>query len=201
MRADASNGSPPRCQRSLRTSNLARRRCPWLVGFRDARSAMTVTFQKRGRCCAWSALRPPRSIVPGPTMAAGADIPHDLHTFVIESALGVEHGFWGCVADGARFKSLGRKRTPQGRALIARYRDDLVDAERMVNDVYFAWRAGRPTPVDRELDEMLERWQALPDGGQFTLEWRVTRLRVGGVGVSIRGERARPRFGRGRRLG
>ena len=28
---------------------------------------MTVTFHKRGRGCAWTALRPPRSVVPGPT--------------------------------------------------------------------------------------------------------------------------------------
>src|SRR5690606_41112188 len=75
---------------------------------------MRVTFHKRGRGCGWTALRPPRTVVPGPTMAAGGDLPHDLYTFVIEYALGIEHGFWGAVAAGATFRSLGRKRTPQG---------------------------------------------------------------------------------------
>ncbi|MEZ5227546.1 MAG: hypothetical protein R2710_12950 [Acidimicrobiales bacterium] len=63
---------------------------------------MDVTFRRQGRTCGWTALRPPRTVVPGPSMAAGADLPHDLYTFVIEDALGIEHGFWGCVAEGRR---------------------------------------------------------------------------------------------------
>lgn len=133
---------------------------------------MDVTFQKRGRACGWTAVRPPRSVVPGPTMAAGADLPHDLYTFVIEAALGIEHGFWGCVAAGATFKTLGRKRTPQGKAVITRHLDDLKEAEAQVNEVYFAWRAGTPTALDEELNVMLERWRALPDGGELALQWR-----------------------------
>ena len=86
---------------------------------------MTVTFHRRGRVCGWTARRPPRSIVPGPTMAAGRDLPHDLSTFVIEDALAIEHGFWGCVAAGATFKTLGRKRTAQGKAVISRHVDEL----------------------------------------------------------------------------
>lgn len=104
-------------------------------------------------------------------MAAGGDLPHDLYTFVIEDALRLEHGFWGCVADGATFKTLGRKATPQGKAVIARHVDDLNAAEEQVNAVYFSWKAGRPTPLDGELDEMLSRWRALPDGGELTVEW------------------------------
>ena len=65
---------------------------------------MEITFRKVGRGCAWTALRPPRTTVPGPTMAAGGDLPHDLYTFVIERALGMTHGFWGCVAEGATFR-------------------------------------------------------------------------------------------------
>ena len=134
---------------------------------------MTVTFQRRGRTCSWTALRPPRTVVPGPAMAAGGDLPHDLHTFVIEEALDIEHGFWGCVAAGATFKTLGRKQTPQGRAVIDRHLHDLEEAESRVNEVYFAWRAGRPTPLDGELDTMLERWRSVPDGGDLVLEWTV----------------------------
>ena len=142
---------------------------------------MHVTFTKsdNGRTCQWVARRPPRTIVPGPAMAAGGDLPHDLATFVIEAALGIEHGFWGCVAEGATFRSLARKRTPQGRAVIQRHLPALDDAERRVNDVYFAWRRGEPTPVTAALDDMLAAWRRTPRGGGLELEWErsATRLR------------------------
>ena len=109
--------------------------------------------------------------MPGPTMAAGGDLPHDLYTFVIESALGLEFGFWGCVAAGATFTTLGRKRTPQGKAVIAHHLDDLDAAEARVNAIYFAWRSGTPTPLDDELDTMLARWQALSGTQELTLDW------------------------------
>jgi hypothetical protein len=104
-------------------------------------------------------------------MAAGGDIPHDLYTFVIEDALGIAHGFWGCVAEGATFRTLDRKRTPQGTAVIERHLAELDEAERRVNEIYFAWRDGRSTPLDRELDAMLERWRAVPDGGELAVVW------------------------------
>jgi hypothetical protein len=104
-------------------------------------------------------------------MAAGGDLPHDLATFVIEDALGLEHGFWGCVAEGATFKTLGRKRTPQGRSVIDRYAAELDAAEVQVNEVYFAWRRGEPTPVDDAIEAMLARWRALDEGGALVVEW------------------------------
>ncbi len=135
--------------------------------------SMEITFTKGkdGRTCRWTALRPPRTRVPGPAMAAGGDVPHDLATYVVEAELGMEHGFWGCVADGATFKTLGRKRTPQGRAVIARHAADLDAAEARVNDAYFAWRRGEPSPVAGPLDEMLERWRDLPEGGELVVVW------------------------------
>jgi len=106
-------------------------------------------------------------------MAAGGDLPHDLYTFVIEAASGIQYGFWGCVAAGATFKTLGRTPTPQGRAVITRHLHELNDAEVRVNAIYFDWRAGRPTPLDRELDAMLSRWRALADGDQLVLPWPI----------------------------
>ena len=132
---------------------------------------MAVTFRRMGRGCGWTALRPPRTVVPGSVMAIGRDLPHDLFTFVIELGLGIEHGFWGCVAEGATFKTIGRKRTPQGKEVIKRHLAELDEAEWRVNEIYFAWRAGEPTPLDRELDALLARWRALPDGGELTVEW------------------------------
>src|SRR5690606_8507445 len=137
----------PSSARTWTSKALAGHRGPVVASPAMAGRAMTVTFHKRGRTCGWTALRPPRTVVPGPTMAAGGDLPHDLYTFVIEDALGLAHGFWGCVADGATFKTLGRKRTPQGRAVIARHVDDLEAAEEKVNETFFAWRAGRPTDL------------------------------------------------------
>jgi hypothetical protein len=138
-----------------------------------APTPMRVTFTRSddGRVCAWTALRPPRTRVPGPAMAVGADVPHDLATFVIEEALGIEHGFWGCVAEGATFRSLGRRRTPQGRAVIDRRSDALDAAEVEVNEVFFAWRRGEPTAADDALDAALEAWRALPRGGEMVREW------------------------------
>jgi hypothetical protein len=108
-------------------------------------------------------------------MAAGGDLPHDLYTFVIEDVLDLEFGFWGCVAAGATFRTLGRKRTPQGRAIIERHLDDLESAETAVNEIYFAWRRGRPTPLDDELTSMLGRWREVPDGGDLVLPWSMSR--------------------------
>jgi hypothetical protein len=117
------------------------------------------------------ALRPKRVRVPGPTMAAGGDIPHDLMTFVIEEALGIRHGFWGCVSAGATFRSLGRKRTEPGKAVIKHHLDELLEAETRVNDVYFTWRAGGATPVNDALDAMLATWRNLPEQEELVLVW------------------------------
>jgi hypothetical protein len=76
------------------------------------------------------------SPVPGVDDAARAghtDLPHDLAQFVVEAALGLEGGFWNLVANGATFKSLGRRQTKPGRQLIADHRAELNEAERIVN--------------------------------------------------------------------
>ena len=111
------------------------------------------------------------SRVPGPTMAAGADVPHDVATFVIEEALGLQHGFWGCVAEGATFRSLRRKRTEPGRAVIRRHLADLDQAEAQVNAMFFAWRQGVATPVSDPLDQALRAWREVPEGGELVRTW------------------------------
>ena len=40
-------------------------------------------------------------------MAAGRDLPHDLVQFTIERALDIRDGFWGLLAHGASFASVG----------------------------------------------------------------------------------------------
>jgi hypothetical protein len=134
-----------------------------------------VTFRKLdgGRLCRWDAVRRKRARVPGPTMAAGRHLPHDLSTFVVEAELGLAHGFWGCVADGATFRSLPRRRTDEGRRVIRAHVAELDAAEARVDAEVGAWlRGGRPGTA-AALDAMLVRWRSLPPEGQLVLEWRV----------------------------
>jgi hypothetical protein len=67
---------------------------------------MRIFFQRSGdgRLCSWRAELPGRRRIMGSTMAARSgrtDLPHDLAQFVVEAGLGLEHGFWNLVANGA----------------------------------------------------------------------------------------------------
>lgn len=135
---------------------------------------MEVRFRKGkdGRVCSWVALRRGRAPIAGPAMAAGGDIPHDLATFVIEAALGSRHGFWGCVAAGATFRSLRRKRTEPGKAVIRAHLSDLDEAETRVNAIFSTWRAGGHTSCNDVLDNILASWRALREHEELSLEWK-----------------------------
>jgi hypothetical protein len=114
----------------------------------------------------------------GTTMASGRDLPHDLAQFVVEQTLGLEHGFWGVLARGGRFKSVpGRRQTAPGRQTIRSYRAQLEEAEALVNAHVHAWRAGAATPAGTNLDAMLVRWRALGVGGELHLDWAVREPR------------------------
>jgi hypothetical protein len=123
---------------------------------------MRVYFAKSedGRRCSWWAEPPGRRRLRGSTMAArsaGTDLPHDLAQLVVEDALGLDHGFWNLVANGATFDSLGRRRTKPGRQLIASYRSELNEAEEIVNAQVQSWRDGRPAPVGPALRATVAR--------------------------------------------
>ena len=140
---------------------------------------MEVTFAKvdDGRLCRWDAVRRSRTRVPGPTMASGRTLPHDLSTFVVEAELGLRHGFWGCVADGATFRSLPRRRTEQGRTVIREHVAELDAAEALVGAEVRAWLRGERPQTARALDGMLARWRALPRNGRLGLPWPVVDQR------------------------
>jgi len=108
--------------------------------------------------------------------AGRTDLPHDLAQLVVEANLGVEHGFWNLLANGATFKSIGRRRTKPGRHLIVAHREELNAAEGAVNAHVDAWREGRPTLAGPALDAMLARWQSLPVGEELVVEWPTRRL-------------------------
>lgn len=80
------------------------------------------------------------------------------------------------MANGATFKSLGRRQTKPGRQLIAAHRAELDEAERIVNAHVQAWRDGDPTPVGLALEAMLVRWRALAVGEELVVEWPTRRL-------------------------
>ena len=134
---------------------------------------MEVTFRKlgEGRLCRWDAVRRKRTRVPGPTMAAGRHLPHDLSTFVVERELGLTSGFWGCVADGATFRSLPRRRTDEGRRVIREHVAELDAAEHLVGAEVEGWLRGARPATAAALDAMLVRWRALPPDGELVLEW------------------------------
>jgi hypothetical protein len=136
--------------------------------------AMEVVFYKEddGRLCGWRATPPHRRRFQGTTMASGRDLPHDLAQFVVEDALGLEHGFWGLLAKGATFKSVpGRRRTQPGQEIVRAHREDLDDVERVVNAHVTAWRTGAVTPAAPALESMLARWRALRGGEELRLVW------------------------------
>ena len=135
---------------------------------------MRVEFFKpneKRRLCAWEATRGKRTVVPGTVMAAGASIPHDLAQYVIEAATGYEHGFWGLVADGATFKSTGRKRTKPGRAVIAEHLDKLAGSEWLAAEHLATWHRGETTEVTAALSGALAQWEALALGDRLVFEW------------------------------
>jgi hypothetical protein len=161
---------------------------------------MKVMFSKSddGRLCTWRAELPKHRQLQGSTMgtrAARTDLPHDLAQFVVEVTLGLEEGFWNLVANGATFKSLGRRQTKPGRQLIADHRTGLNEVEKVVNAHVAAWRDGDPTPVGPALEAMLARWRALPTGEELVVEWPMRRLpsaepRVRGAPTQRRARRA-----------
>lgn len=140
---------------------------------------MRVTLRKlvEQRLSTWEAVRGKRTRVPGSTMALGrGDLPHDLTQLIVEAVLGIEHGFWGCVAAGATFRSTGRKRTRPGRAVIAQHRHELDASEKMVGAHVRRWQSGLPTPAAAKLDEFSDLWRALPDRGALVVEWPSLRV-------------------------
>ena len=150
---------------------------------------MQVAFYKEdnGRLCGWVATPPKRKPFQGTTMASGRDLPHDLAQFVVEATLGLQHGFWGLLANGATFKSVvGRRRTKPGLQLISAHREALEATEHLSNAHVTAWRTGAPTPTGPALDAMYARWRALPDGAELRVDWPVQRLPRGAPGASRR---------------
>ena len=101
-------------------------------------------------------------------------LPHDLLQYLVEAATEYEHGFWDLVSKGATFRSMGRRRTKPGRALIAQHRGEIRAAEGLPNAHVAAWRGGEHTPVTTALDTAARQWAALSVGDRLVFRWPST---------------------------
>ncbi|MGY1577213.1 hypothetical protein [Streptomyces sp. MN13] len=125
-----------------------------------------------------------------PAQPVGPNMPHDLVHAVVETALGIDDGFWGAMARGATFQGFelltpGRHRR-SGMKVLRRGGDAVMAAELSVNWAYRVWRGlsteGRgvgPAPLDSDalartlprLNAAATRWAAVPQGGELLWRW------------------------------
>jgi hypothetical protein len=130
----------------------------------------------------------------------GAELPHDLVHALVESQLGVPDGIWGCVADGAVWRSMrhvsGRqpphaaersarlKRERAGPIQRAEALADLVGRLARGGEVLPQEPAGagldsaRLTAAAQGLREAGDRWAALRPGEEWVVEWTTARPTV-----------------------
>jgi hypothetical protein len=141
-----------------------------------------VEFYKQGtngrRLAGWEATRGKRNRMPGTVMAEGKSIPHDLAQYVIEASTGYRNGFWDLVAQGATFKSTGRRRTKPGRRVIAEHRTQLAGAEQLAGLQLAHWQARRSSPVTDALNRAYAQWRELSTHQRLVFEWPSATGRV-----------------------
>jgi hypothetical protein len=123
----------------------------------------------------------------------GADLPHDLGHAVVESALPLADGVWGCVADGVVWGSMRHvagRRPPHAAERSDRLKRERVTAVQRAEGVaHVVGRLAHDEPIlpdeiaasgvprDRieaavgAVREASRRWTALPVGEQWVFEW------------------------------
>ncbi|MFJ3499263.1 hypothetical protein [Streptomyces sp. NPDC090135] len=129
-----------------------------------------------------------------PPRPTGQTLPHDLVHAVVETALGIDDGFWGATARGATFEGFERvepgRHRRSGLKVLRRGGDAVMAAELSVNWAYRAWRGlptegrgvGRPllSPerlalTTAPLDAAAARWHDVPEGGALVWRWGTDR--------------------------
>jgi hypothetical protein len=105
-------------------------------------------------------------------------LPHDLLHFVAEAEFGLDGGVFGDLAAGGNariFQSFDPELTTKlwRRQRIRRTRlPDGRRSEQLAWKLEQGWRKRTLAPgLQRQLDELAERWRALQVGGALTLEW------------------------------
>jgi hypothetical protein len=96
--------------------------------------------------------------------------------YVAEGVLGMEYGFWGCIAAGGHVKITkathrrgARGRT--GRGFMRDHAGELLAGESAVGQATKAWKAGEKSPTTKALRSVRSRWNAVPLGGTLVLHW------------------------------
>jgi hypothetical protein len=116
----------------------------------------------------------------------GPVLPHDLVHYVVEDELGLEFGFWGLVAAGAKLQSVQaygardpRRIPPPNDPVVGAHIDDLLAAEGLVA-AFSAFPGTGPEPeldADRieriraRITRLNEQWQATGPGEMLRLRW------------------------------
>ncbi|MGH9023913.1 MAG: hypothetical protein ACRDV9_12570 [Acidimicrobiia bacterium] len=125
----------------------------------------------------------------------GAVLPRDPVHFVVEAELGLEFGFWGLLAAGAKlpavqaFNARGPRRIPpQSDPLVRAHVDEPITAEGLV--AAFSGLSGTEPEPDLDPDrahrirariaELNVRWQAVAPGGILRLRWPDAGARFSG---------------------
>ena len=86
------------------------------------------------------------------------------------------HGFWGCVADGASFRTLvggGRKRTRPGVEIIRAHIAEIDAAEHDFHRHIRLYLHGEDSTTRAALDAVLAQWRSLSEHESFELEFPV----------------------------
>lgn len=125
----------------------------------------------------------------------GAELPHDLVHAVVETALPLPDGIWGCVADGVVWGSMrhvsGRRppHSAERSERLKRERRDAVMRAEAIADVVARRARGEQVPpgavvgipeprIDAAVDAVRDaarRWAALPVGERWVVEWVAPR--------------------------
>lgn len=116
----------------------------------------------------------------------GPVLPHDLVHYVVEDELGLQFGFWGLLAAGAKLQSVQtygardpRRIPPQDDPLVSAHIDDLLAAEGLVA-AFSAFPGTTPEPeldtgqieqIRTRITKLNEQWQATGPGEVLRLRW------------------------------
>ncbi|WP_405792284.1 hypothetical protein OG753_38880 [Streptomyces sp. NBC_00029] len=120
----------------------------------------------------------------------GPSMPHDLVHAAVESALGINDGFWGATAQGATFEGFEpvapTRHRRSGLKVLRREGDAVMRAELAVNWAYRVWSGQRTegrglgrSPLDERqialasaaLDRAAERWSEVAEGESLVWQW------------------------------
>jgi hypothetical protein len=162
-----------------------------------------ITFTHTGSGKDWVyVLRDDGTPLRWPWPPYGTELPHDLLHYVVETRLGIKHGFWGLVADGVDFGHLSRAAdrvhagdAPEPGVELEVDVDELVQVECVVRalgadtDADCVAGAARlcrtrrvPVPgglteesvgmLRAEVRDLADRWRALAVGRSLVLPYR-----------------------------